>query len=188
MWRGSWCIESSPELGYSMFNWQLSNVQPSGGKESHERADWKEGEGRRERGGGGSLWDNRQVGWGGLRGGRDSMGREGEVPLYLCGSDKHTHWIHRGWVERHLKRWQFKIKGRKLMVTVTRMLGMRMRNVGEWVWQTDAQTRWHPRHPFAPPPTSILPLLSHSHHLVLPVLILVHSSNSHVLLLSTPAS
>ena len=26
-----------------MFNWQLSNVQPSGGKESHERADWKEG-------------------------------------------------------------------------------------------------------------------------------------------------
>ena len=26
-----------------MFNWQLSNVQPSGEKESHERADWKEG-------------------------------------------------------------------------------------------------------------------------------------------------
>ena len=33
-----------------MFNWQLSNVQPSGGKESHERADWKEGEGGGEGG------------------------------------------------------------------------------------------------------------------------------------------
>ena len=26
-----------------MFNWQLSNVHRSGEKESHERADWKEG-------------------------------------------------------------------------------------------------------------------------------------------------
>ena len=71
------------------------------------RACWLEGgEGG---GGGGSLWDNRQVGWGGLRGGRDSMGREGGgtfVPLWkrktyiwICGQG------HRRWVDldRHSK-------------------------------------------------------------------------------------
>ena len=42
--RAGRCIESSSgEVGYSMFNWQLSNVQRGGEKESHERADWKEG-------------------------------------------------------------------------------------------------------------------------------------------------
>ena len=64
-----------------MFNWQLSNVQPAGEKESHERADWKEGEGAGE-GAGEPL--RQQTSW--MRGvkGRegDSMGREGG--RYLC--------------------------------------------------------------------------------------------------------